>query len=414
MKALSLSLCSKGQHISWGLLLCLISFGSWGVDLPKPKWHGYVSQGFVKTSDNSFFGDSEDVSWEFTDVAVGLSWRPVPKVQMSAQALYRQAGATSRDDIYTDYAVIDFHLIDDLTKQIGVRAGRIKNPYGFYNDTRDIAASRPSVLLPESIYLDPQRDVYHTSDSVSAYANWYLGEHFFQFDILHGKPLFTTAVQNEFLLPAGISGELNNEEIDLRRLLIESYGGKLRLAYTNARLRTEFVPDPGERDITIAPGETITVPINGYPGHTVTKIHLYSAEFNHNNWQFTTEFQNLTLIRQDSSPTGRANQPSRSFYLSGSYRINEKYQVYARRDIYYANKDDKNGDDFAQASGRPAHNRYAYDTTIGLQYQVNKSWHFATEFHHVRGTAWLSNNENYLPDTTRDWSMLTAKMSYQF
>ncbi len=379
-----------------------------------PQWHGFLSQGVIKTSDNSFFGDSENTSWEFSSAALGLNWRLHPKLTVSGQALYRRAGKTSPDGIYTDYAFADLNLFESMDTQWGLRAGRVKNPYGLYSETRDIAAYRPSILLPESIYIDPFRDVFHSSDSISLYGHWYLGDHLLQLDLLTGKPIITEEAENEFFIPAGLKGELVNEDITIARITTESFGSRLKLGYTYTEIYTEFEPDPGTRQITVGPGVTQLVPLNGYPGHTTTYIHLFSLDANLERWQFTAELQNLTYDRYDSSPRGRQDQPTRGLYGAIAYRWPNGVRVYARRDIFYADKDDKDGSQFATTTGRPAHNRYAYDSTFGVSYSPNKNWHLALELHEVTGTAWLSWNENWLPDTEKDWSMVAAQIHYQF
>ncbi len=49
--------------------------------------HGFLTQGYVKTSDNSFFGNSEDGSTEFREIGVNLSYRISPKLMASGQLL---------------------------------------------------------------------------------------------------------------------------------------------------------------------------------------------------------------------------------------------------------------------------------------------------------------------------------------
>ncbi|MBU3068337.1 hypothetical protein KOI40_00830 [Aestuariicella sp. G3-2] len=378
------------------------------------NWHGYISQGAIYTTKNEFFGNSEDVSWDFNSVIGGVSWDATKRLRFSAQAIYRQAGETSPDKVYTDYAMIDFNLIDNLQGQMGIRAGRIKNPYGFFTDTRDIAANRSSVLLPESVYYDSLRDVFHTSDSISLYGSWYWGQHLIQVDALSGKPLFTEASANEFTIPLGIKGDFEGKDARIFRIMTESYGGKLRLAYTRAETLVKFTPDPGTREITVSPGVTMTAPLNGYPGKTRTKINIWSIEFNYGQWQFTSEILDWNLRRKDSSPRGGTEYDSLGMYGSIHYRINPQLQVYIRRDILYRNTDDKDGEKYAAATGNPAHNQYAFDTTVGVKFEPDDHWHLALEAHHVRGTAWLSYNDNDLSQASKKWTMIAAEVSYRF
>lgn len=386
------------------------SYGA-GSDL---KWHGYVSQGLIYTSDNSFYGDSEDVSWEFTDVALGASWRPIPRLQLSAQGIYRQAGATSRDDVYIDYALADFTVIQNMSWQLGVRGGRIKNPYGLFNDTRDVAMSRPSILLPESIYRDPIRDMFHTSDSISVYGHAYLGDHLIQLDVLHGDPIITDAVKNEFIV-APLAGNLENEEASIARILIESFGGSLRFAYTYTYINVDFQPDSGTQQVQIAPATFLTVPLYGYPGETQVEVDLWSLEYNSAHWQLNAEYQTLDYTTKDVYGPGTAlKSPNLGYYVSASYRVDEQWRAFIRYDVYYSDKNDKDGKQYQQSTGRPDHNRFAYDTTFGVRYELNKNWLISMEYHRVKGTAWLPSAENNLTQAKESWDLFSAQISYKF
>lgn len=378
------------------------------------KWHGYVSQGLIYTSDNSFYGDSEDISWEFTDIALGANWRPHPRLQLSAQALYRQAGATSRDDIYVDYALIDYTLMQSMAHQTGFRGGRIKNPYGLFNDTRDIADNRPSILLPESIYRDPVRDIFHTSDSVSLYGYRYFGDHLFQWDILRGEPIITKAVQDT-LITDPLSGSLDNQEITIGRVLLESFGGSLRLAYTYTDIDVDYQPDPGSQQIQVAPLVFITIPTNGYAGKTHISVDLWSIEYNTLNWQFNAEYQTLDYVTEDiMGPNSKLTLPTIGYYLSAHYRLSDQWRAFIRYDVYHSDKNDKSGDDYEQQTGRPNHNLFAYDSTIGIRYALNKHWLFSMEYHHIKGTGWLSSRENDLAQAEEKWDLFSVQISYKF
>lgn len=382
--------------------------------LKEVSVHGYVSQGLIYTTENSFFGDSENTSLEMTNIALGVTWRPWSRLQFSVQGLYRQAGATSRDDIYTDYALADLTLVQNMSWQLGLRAGRIKNPVGFHNDTRDVAVSRPSVLLPESIYRDFLRDVYHTSDAVSLYAHGYLGEHFIQLNVLTGEPQITDAVEDEYIL-APLSGSLDDAKGDVARLLVESLGGKLRLAYTYTNIKVDYEPSPGTQTIEIAPMVFITVPLYGYPGETEIDLDTWSIEYNLDRWQFTTEYQRLDYYINDIYGINtRSKTPGEGYYVSANYRFNDRWQGFIRYDASYTDKDDKDGDEYEAATGFPGHNRFAKDTTIGLRFEPSKHWLIAAEFHHISGTAWLPKVENDLATAKKDWNLFTAEVSYKF
>ena len=122
--------------------------------------HGFASQAYIYTSDNDVFGNSDDNgSFGFTEIGINALLRPLPRLQLSAQGLSRRAGQGTSATPRLDFAVADYRLFSQDTNQFGIRVGRLKNPFGFYNDTRDVPFTRPSILLPQSIYFDRIRNV---------------------------------------------------------------------------------------------------------------------------------------------------------------------------------------------------------------------------------------------------------------
>lgn len=51
--------------------------------------HGFASQAYIHTTDNHFYGPSDDGSFEFTEVGINGSFRISPKLRLSAQLLSR-------------------------------------------------------------------------------------------------------------------------------------------------------------------------------------------------------------------------------------------------------------------------------------------------------------------------------------
>ena len=101
--------------------------------------HGFLSQALISTSENNFFGKSEDrVSTDFREIGINASWQPIPSFQASLQLVLRDAGKTDDGDIRVDYGLADYALISTETDLWGIRGGRVPTPLGLYNDTRDV------------------------------------------------------------------------------------------------------------------------------------------------------------------------------------------------------------------------------------------------------------------------------------
>ena len=133
--------------------------------------HGFASQSWLMSSDNNVFGKSSSGSgsFDFRELGLNASMRPLPRLQFSAQMLSRWAGEGSEGNIRLDYGFIDYTVFSSQTSQFGIRLGRMKNPLGFYNDTRDVPFTRPSILLPQSIYFDRTRKLALAADGVHLY-----------------------------------------------------------------------------------------------------------------------------------------------------------------------------------------------------------------------------------------------------
>src|SRR5690606_30179114 len=107
-------------------------------------WHAFASQGAIYTSDNNFYGESDDgLSTEFRELGLILGAQPLEKVSLVAQILSRETGEVDETDLRVDYAFASYTPYSSLNGDFGIKAGRIRAPIGFFNETRDVAHTRP-------------------------------------------------------------------------------------------------------------------------------------------------------------------------------------------------------------------------------------------------------------------------------
>ncbi|MGH8503069.1 MAG: hypothetical protein ACREVE_11480 [Gammaproteobacteria bacterium] len=373
-------------------------------DLPSGlQIHGFASQAFILTSDNDFFGDSDDGgSFDFTELGLNASLRPLPRLQLSAQILSRRAGEGDDGNIGLDYGFADYSFISNPTNLFGLRAGRIKNPLGLYNDTRDVAFTRPSILLPQSIYFDRTREVALSADSVQLY-----GEHRmrtelvdFQFGVI--RPRVSGQESELALLGRDRPGALDDKTSFIGRVIYERDSGRLRFALTAAELNIGYDPADGVADDLSA-------------GSIRFQPWILSAQYNAERWSLTAEY---ALRRFNIKGLGGIPDQSftgESYYLQGTYRFSPRWEALLRYDVLFTDRDDRDGEGFAGATGRPAHNRFAKDLTVGLGWNITPSFLLRAEYHNVDGTGWLPIRDN--PDlaaTEEHWDMFLLQGSYRF
>jgi hypothetical protein len=378
-------------------------------DLPGDlQIHGFASQAYITTSDNDFFGNSDNGgSFGLTEAGLNASMRPLPKLLLSAQVLSRRAGQGNNGMPRLDYGFLDYRIYSHEVNQFGVRIGRLKNPFGFYNDTRDVAHTRPGILLPQSIYFDRVRNISLSGDSVQFYGeapvfNW--GTFSTQFGVT--LPVVNDKETELTLIGVVQPGHLTRDASYIGRGIFETNDKRLRLAVSGIWLNTSYNPK-FKLDDPIGPGALQFTPI------------FFSAQYNTERWSLTSEYairhfkynNNFKVPGLDG-----LDFYGESYYFQGEYRFTPKWEGIVRYDAYYANRADRDGSEFARLTGAPAHGRFAKDIMVGLRWNVTPQFMLRAEYHHVNGTGWLSRLDNPSSDgpLDKDWDLYAIQASFRF
>lgn len=365
------------------LLLCAMAWLSpaalAALDQIQIQWHGFANVGGYYTDRDGYLNDEKGTQAPLLDIGVGGFLPITQKLLVSAQLLYRQAGESSRDDIFLDYGFVDWRAIESGANAAGVRIGRVKNIYGLYNDVRDVASLRPSIFLPDAIYKEKFRDFYHTSDAVSVY--WY--KDFtglaLSLDASLGKLNISDQAARE-LLPPGAPAHLDDERSLIARALADLLQGQLRLAYSYADLSYDMEADSSRMPEPLS-------------GEAAFLFQTYSAELFVANWTFTAEKTHTKVsLENDVAPEGNSVIRPSGYYLSAQWEINPTWRVFARYESFTQKNPQTHAHD---------HSQFARDRAIGATFRGQSNWQVSLEYHRVHGSAWLSNqsegNDNHAP-----------------
>jgi hypothetical protein len=133
-------------------LSLILSFPSLAQGL---ETHGFLSQGYMKSSHHNYLGSSEKGSFDFTEFGLNIMRQVDGSLRMGIQFFARDLGNLGDNRILIDWAYADYNLSENF----GVRLGKMYMPLGLYNEGRDVDLLRTSVLLPQSVYYDTFRDV---------------------------------------------------------------------------------------------------------------------------------------------------------------------------------------------------------------------------------------------------------------
>ncbi|MES2364705.1 MAG: hypothetical protein V4563_02335 [Pseudomonadota bacterium] len=364
--------------------------------------HGFASQAMISTNHNNFFGNTENkTGFDFTELGANVSWRFNPSLQLSAQAISRRAGEADNGALRLDFATVDYTLHASENARYGVYLGKIKNPYGLYNETRDVASTRPSILLPQSIYLDRIRNFVLSSPGVAIYGDNTLpiGNLSYQFSVI--KPDASDRETEGTFLGADRPGKIKADTSYIGRILLEPGNSRFKLALTGVSMRAHYLP--GTADALKS-------------GNIRFDSWVLSGQYNAENWVFTSEYaQNRIDAHNFGAFFLNRTATGSSYYIQGAYHLTSKWSALARYDVTYRDNNDKDGRVFSALTGAPAFSRFAKDMTIGLGYKLDNHWLLRGEFHRVDGTAWLPYSDNINPAaTSQHWNMWLFQAAYRF
>ena len=368
------------------------------------EFNGFITQGYIWTDDNNFYGPSQSGSWDFRELGINSAVRIHDQLMLTGQLMSRKAGAVDDGDPSVDYALLDYRFVEKQWGHMGVKLGRIKNPFGFYNATRDVAFTRPSMILPQSLYFDKARNLELSSDGGMLYGVALFDSGRIKSELVVGEPRKDVNVEYAYL-NRDWPGSFEGSEGYLWRTEYSSNDYSFIAAATFGNFKLDF--------------EVLGTPAPGAPGNGVVDIDVsaLSLQYNFDRWSITGEY-----FRQDISWGSLGGvygldpeNESESFYLQVEHRLTPEVSMFLRRDILYIDIDDRDGLKTQALFGRPAHTQYARDWTLGVGWEPNRDWLLRAEWHKVKGTAWLAVQDN--PDESQsveNWNMLSLQATYRF
>lgn len=363
------------------------------------QFHGFLTQGFFHSSDNNVYGQSDDgISPGQTEVGANLSYQPNDWIRFAGQGLFRRAGDVDRGSLSLDFAMVDITLLNYDSGKLGIRGGRIKTPFGLYNETRDVAFTHPTIMLPQGIYFDRSRSLLLSTDGGAFYAEQRTGFGDFSLKVNFGLPRNDlNEIRTLVLAREGVVGDFETRPTFAAQLGYEFNEGEYRLAVSYLDMGFSYAPGPGES-------------LN----HSKTSIRplLFSAQYNGEDFTLTGEYQYAWNCFGNFAPEGRF--ASESWYLEGSYRILPALQATVRYDTIDMNVDERHGEGAARL-GFPNYVAFTQTWVFGLRWDVTANWMVRGDYSRVHGVSWLPQADNPDPRaTTQDWDLFGVQLSYKF
>jgi hypothetical protein len=300
-----------------------------------------------------------------------------------------------------DYALADYRLISEATSQAGLRAGKVKNALGFYNETRDVVFTRPSILMP-SVYSDNQnqRSLIFTAPGAQVYGSTFMGSHELSFSGTLNADRDVRKSDERLLIELSVPFDLRIRDSWNLQVMDSIDGGRWQFAYS--RFAGQF---------------RMTTDISLF-GRFDVDLDVFSARYNAERFTITAEYVQIgndDLLTLSGAPLLRQKVAADSGYLQAEYRIRPQWTVMTRMDGFYLNRHDRSGREFAAANpGVDRRSQLSEDFMIGVHWRPDEHWGVWAEHHWINGTASLQRLENPPPVRDQRWSMLMLMAGYKF
>lgn len=383
------------------LAACTLMFAAPSASAFDWQLHGFAAQGFVLSDGNNFYGNSTQGSFNYYETGLNGSVNLGYGLLVSAQGVVRDAGGTDDGKLRLDYGLLDYQFLDQAQSSAGLRIGRVKNPYGFFNDSRDVVFTRPGILMPQSIYFESAglRSLLFSSDGAQLYGHLTLGEHELTAEVSAALDRNLSRLEKEQLGGDQLDNvKVKVNELRFARLQDDIDGGRIKLAMSYLRGSIVAGPDPI------------------ISGNVDEDMYLVSARYNGSQFSATAEY--VTMVSTSHITTfGLAvddHQIGDGFYVQTDWRFNPSWSVYARYDANFADRSDRSGRDAAAATGASRYRQFALDSSLGISWQLYPHWGVWLEGHLIEGTATVPANDNAGSSLDPHWSLLTAMVGYRF
>jgi hypothetical protein len=354
--------------------------------------HAFVSQGFIYSIHNDYIdNNTTHGSPQFTEMGVNVTKAFFKdKLRIGLQLFAQDLGPAGNFGVKADWFYVDYRWQDWL----GIRVGRLKIPYGIYNEVNDVDSARVPILLPQSVYPLQERDFLFAQNGAEIYG-FARARRLGGLDYrVYGGTIFIDPavavpvgdpVQLQLTVPYVVGGRMFWETpLDGLR-----FGGTFEALHIDA---TAFITGTTTR---------ISLPND-------TMAWLASAEYTAGNFDLTAEYG------RGHSNQGTSNamiQPpvvitSEAGYLMATYRVCPWYQLGAYYSVGFPDVHNRHGKANRQE-----------DLALTLRFDILDNWLVKLEGHYMDGTAGLDNPLHVGPLPTNaaaHWAAFFAKVTGYF
>jgi hypothetical protein len=402
------------------LVVAFVGLGTAPAAAGEPVFHGIISQGYLNSSEYNYLVPSEAGTFAYNEVLLNVSSTVSDNLRVGAQFMGRNFGTSGNDDLVVDWAYGDWRY----RSEFGLRVGKVKVPFGFYNQTRDVDMVRNAILLPQSVYTENFRDVINAFEGVSAYGSLGVGDQAsLEYEVFVGTGDIDRFQVGETILNGGVVRSIYGMPMPIAETMSEVKtvsGGAVRfntplqgLRVGASLLRTQFNTT-----------STLFGPLGPFTADlklTVKDWYVLSGEYSAEKLLLAAEYTRLwvnydfagipvpTGLPSPYPPvvaySGTAEDLRGGYYGMASWQFNDWFQLGGYYSVYYPDYNVRDGD-FATRQK---------DLALTARFDLTDYWLLKLEAHFVKGIGDVDPDRNSGNSfTAEDWNILGVKSTFYF
>jgi hypothetical protein len=314
---------------------------------------------------------------------------------------------------------LDFAQVSrDISPWLKLSLGRVKLPFGLYNEAQDLDHVRTMALLPVGHYPAYLRPISSKLDGLSARGVWSLGSAgSLSYAATFGS--MRNIGENTALLRMMSNVTARFKDWDLSG--IHQVG---QLAWTSPDQQWTVVLSGMQSPSGRLRGELMIpdlAPLAYQVDRTKVRMKSIGLEYQGGRTVFAAEFKELKISGSERIPElealGLKPNPwrtgERSWYASVSYDLTDRWSAHATYHSFRSLFENENvSRDWT----------YSRDHSIGVAYEIRRGWIAKLEYHAIRGMGlaarstsfpeWILTHGEAVSDP--DWSMAVAKLTFYF
>jgi hypothetical protein len=379
----------------------------------KLVWRGFISQTWVRTTDNRIDGPSNKIHGSFDRHEIGFlgSYSVNEYIDFRGMVMY---DGSNQDQQIVRHALADFHGGSKNSEaNVGIRIGRVKLSMGSMNDTRDNPILRSMDYAPQALYRDQFRTMVNSGDGIQPYTQYLFSDGtMLDLEASFIRPIITESQQDD-VVNVLLNVPAKTGRFNVNESAIQSFGAKLTFPHYGAIVRYDRVT----MDYMYV-GNPTSVYSHFIPsGGMKTTFNYLSLQKYFDHFDITLEgiMAERSGLVWDTvlKDTGYGDPYGMSFLWR--YHVNNALSIHTNYNVWYTDSKNRDGTKHASKPGNaPAERYFQRDLNVGFKY-VDGSWVFKGSYHRIHGTNTLSIIEGIPMEQMRaPYSMITTSISYAF